>query len=49
VKRANTRIREYEGLIARRSALEEGYEKYIDAKKLNEELDRKIKARYGVE
>ena len=41
VKHNNTRIQEYEGLIARRSVLEEGYEKYIETKKLNEEMDRK--------
>jgi exonuclease SbcC len=43
VKRLNDRIQEYEGLIARRSALEEGYEKYIEAKKLNEDMDRKLR------
>ena len=43
VKRLNDRIQEYVGLIARRSALEEGYEKYIEAKKLNEDMDRKLR------
>jgi len=43
VKHYNTRIQEYEGLIARRSALEEGYEKYIDSKKLNEEMDKEFR------
>ncbi len=39
----STRIQEYERLIARRSTLEEGYGKYTEAKKLNEELDRKLR------
>ncbi len=43
VKHYNTRIREYEELIARRSVLEEGYENYREAKKLNEEMDRKFR------
>ena len=43
VKQVNTRIQEYEGLIARRSALEDGYQQYLDMKKLNEEMDRKLR------
>ncbi|HEY94447.1 MAG TPA: SMC family ATPase [Dehalococcoidia bacterium] len=43
VKQLSSRIQEYEGLIARRSVLEEGYEKYLEAKKLNEEMDRKLR------
>ncbi len=43
LKQVNTRIQEYEGLIARRGTLEDGYEKYTEAKKLNEELDRKLR------
>ena len=43
VKQGNTRIQEYEGLISRRSALEDGYQQYLDMKKLNEEMDRKLR------
>ncbi|MBN2077207.1 MAG: SMC family ATPase [Dehalococcoidales bacterium] len=43
VKHYNTRIQEYEGLIARRSALEDGYQKYTETKKLNEEMDRRLR------
>ena len=43
VKQLNTRIQEYEVLIDRRSALEEGYTQYTEAKKLNEEMDRKLR------
>lgn len=39
----NSNIQEFERLIARRSVLEEGYEKYIEVKKLNEEMDRKLR------
>ena len=43
VKHYNTRIQEYEGLIARRSALEEGYQRYIETKKLNEDMDKEFR------
>ncbi|UCD08530.1 MAG: SMC family ATPase [Dehalococcoidales bacterium] len=43
MKQFNTRIQEYEGLIARRGALEEGYGQYTDVKKQNEDLDRKLR------
>ncbi len=35
-------IREYDELIARRDAIEEGYAQFITAKKLNEELNQKL-------
>ena len=43
IKHYNTRIQEYEGLIARRSALEEGHKKYIETKKLDEEMDKEFR------
>ena len=43
VKQLSVRIQEYEGLIARRGALEDGYQKYTEAKKLSEEMDRKLR------
>ena len=36
-------IKEYEGLITRRSAIEEGYTRFTEAKKLNDELDQKFR------
>ncbi|MFC1900255.1 AAA family ATPase [Chloroflexota bacterium] len=39
----NSRIEGYETLIARRSEIEEKYTEYINAKKLNDELDQKFR------
>ena len=37
------RLKEYEELIAQRSTIEEGYTGFIEAKKLNDELDQKFR------
>jgi len=39
----NARIKEYEELIGRRSTIEEGYARYKETRKLNEELDQKLR------
>ena len=36
-------IKEYEGLITRRSTIEEGYTRFTEARKLNDELDQKFR------
>ena len=38
-----SRLKEYEELIAQRSVIEEGYGRYTEAKKLNDELDQKFR------
>ncbi len=38
------RIKEYQGLIAQREDIEEGYNQFIQAKKLNEELNQKLQS-----
>ena len=38
-----SRLKEYEELIAQRSTIEEGYTRYTEAKKLNDELDQKFR------
>jgi len=38
-----SRLKEYEELIAQRSTIEEGYAEFIEAKKLNDELDQKFR------
>jgi len=38
-----SRLKEYEELIAQRSTIEEGYAGFIEAKKLNDELDQKFR------
>ncbi|MFC2048037.1 AAA family ATPase [Chloroflexota bacterium] len=43
VKQHHSHIKEYEQLIAQRSVIEEGYAHFIEAKKLNEELNQKIR------
>jgi len=43
VKQHHSRIKEYEELIAQRSTIEEGYARFIEAKKLNEELNQKLR------
>ncbi len=43
IKQHRSRIKEYEGLIAQRSTIEEGYVQYIEAKKLGEELNQKLR------
>jgi len=42
VKQRYSRIKEYEELIARRASIEEGYAQFVEAKKLNEELNHKL-------
>ncbi len=39
----NSRIEGYESLIARRSEIEEKYAEYVNARKLNDELDQKFR------
>ena len=43
VKQHRSRLKEYEELIARRSAIEEGYAQFTKAKKLSDELDQKLR------
>jgi len=43
VKQHHYRIKEYEELIARRSTIEEGYAQFIEAKKLSDELNQKLR------
>jgi exonuclease SbcC len=43
VKQSRSRIQGYEELIARRSTIEEGYAKYIEIKRLSDELDQKLR------
>ncbi|MFH0768299.1 MAG: SMC family ATPase [Chloroflexota bacterium] len=43
IKQHRSRIKEYEGLIAQRSTIEEGYVQYIEAKKLGEELNQRLR------
>ncbi|GAG39547.1 unnamed protein product, partial [marine sediment metagenome] len=43
VKQHHSRIKEYEELIAQRSTIEEGYAQFIEAKKLSEELNQKLR------
>jgi len=43
VKQLHSRIKEYEELIAQRSTIEDGYAQYIETKKLNDELDQKLR------
>jgi exonuclease SbcC len=42
LRQRRSRIKEYEEVIGRRAAIEEGYAKLLEAKKINEELDRKL-------
>ncbi|MFC1873768.1 AAA family ATPase [Chloroflexota bacterium] len=42
LKQRQTQIKEYEELIARSADIEEGYSKFITAKKLHEELNHKL-------
>jgi len=42
-KQHQARIREYEELIAQRSAIEEGYSRFSEARQLNEELNQKLR------
>ncbi len=41
-KQHRYRLKEYEELIAQRAAIEDGYVRFIEAKKLNDELDQKL-------
>jgi len=43
VKQHKLRLKEYEELIARRSAIEEGYAQLTQARKLNDELDQRFR------
>ncbi len=43
IKQLHSRIKEHEELIARRSAIEEGYARFAEAKELTEELNRKLR------
>ncbi len=43
IKQLQSRIKEYEELIARRATIEEGYVQFIETKKLNNELDQKLR------
>lgn len=43
LKRLDIRITEYEGLISRRGVIEDGYGKYLETRKLNEDLERKFR------
>jgi len=42
VSQHQSRIKEYEEIIARRAAIEEGYARFVDARKLSDEYDRKL-------
>ena len=42
IKQHNSHIKDYEGLIAQRSAIEEGYTHLAQTRKLNEELNQKL-------
>jgi len=42
VKQHRSRLKEYEALIAQRSAIEEGYAQFSEARKLNDELNQKL-------
>ncbi|MBI4188488.1 MAG: SMC family ATPase, partial [Chloroflexi bacterium] len=42
IKQHHSRIGEYEGLIAQRARIEEGYKQFTEARKLSEELNRKL-------
>jgi len=44
IKQHHFRLKEYEELIARRSTIEEGYAQFVEAKKLNDELNQKLGA-----
>jgi len=43
LKQHHSKLKEYEELIAQRSTIEEGYTRLIEAKKLCEELDQKLR------
>ncbi|MFC1913971.1 AAA family ATPase [Chloroflexota bacterium] len=43
IKQHQSRISEYEELLARRDAIEEGYARFAETRKLYEELDRKFR------
>jgi exonuclease SbcC len=42
VRQHQSRLKEYEELIAQRSAIEENYARFTEARKLNDELDQKL-------
>ena len=42
IKQHQSRIKEYEELIVRRASIEEGYAQLVEARKLSEELNRKL-------
>jgi len=44
IKQHHFRLKEYEELIARRSTIEEGYTQFVEAKRLNDELNQKLGA-----
>ncbi|MEE9399792.1 MAG: SbcC/MukB-like Walker B domain-containing protein, partial [Dehalococcoidales bacterium] len=43
VSQHHSRLKEYEELIAQRTAIEEGYSQFIETKRLNDELDQKFR------
>jgi len=49
VRQYQSRIREYEELIARRSVIEEGYARFSEARKLCDELDQKFRQSVSLE
>ncbi|MBA7637488.1 hypothetical protein ES703_45133 [subsurface metagenome] len=49
IRQHRSRVKEYEELIAQRSAIEEGYTRFIEAKKLSDELDQKFRQSVDLE
>ena len=43
IKERQSRIKSYEELIAKRSTIEEGYERFVQTKRLSDELDQKLR------
>ena len=46
---SHTRIKQYEEVIGRRTSIEEGYAKFAEARKANEELDKKFRQSINLE
>ncbi|MFB0559578.1 MAG: AAA family ATPase [Dehalococcoidales bacterium] len=49
VKQHHSRIKEYEGLIAQRATIEEGYAQFVEVKTLCDELERKFRESVNLE
>jgi len=49
IKTLSIKIREHESLIAQQTAIEQGYDKYIEAKLINDELDSKFRRSVNLE